>query len=79
MMDSLSHNINMLNDRNKTLTVKERIVIMVNSLRSKGYQDDVIRHAVRQFFPDGVVSRQFINRVLVTPIAKGGGSAIFIL
>lgn len=73
MIGSISHMIkNMLNDRNKTLTVKERIVIVVNSLRSEGYQDAVIRDAVRMSFPDGVVTRQFVNRVLVTPIAEGG-------
>lgn len=73
MIGSISHMIkNMLTERNKTLTVKERIVIVVNSLRSEGYEDAVIRDAVRMSFPDGVVTRQFVNRVLVTPVDEGG-------
>lgn len=73
MINSIPHIIKkLLNDRNKTLTVKERIVVVVNSLRSEGYQDDVIRYAIRESFTDGIVTRQFVNRVLVAPTSQGG-------
>jgi hypothetical protein len=73
MISSISNIIkSMLNDRSKPLTVKERIVIVVNALRAEGYQDEVIRNAVRMSFAEGVVTRQFVNRVLVAKIAEGG-------
>ena len=51
---------------------RQKTVATVEALRAEGYEDKVIRMALRAVVEKHGVTPQHLNRVLTTPVAEGG-------